>query len=260
MHDFTIYFRDCPPLFFQIDLTYLGQRYLHLLKQQVQDDPRPIFRDPQKYTMEHFQGLVARAQEVLGWDWCKGHYTLEVTTRLHKDIETYLARGYENIPEAHDEILHELHFCLHAIESGSQRSSWLQIEWYNDRGFKISAEEYPKKIKLEFGDLRLQNPYVGHHPLYLYEQRDSINVLQTCRFHDRVKPGINIVISSGGYSLDRDRYLDWWRTNAPEFLSRHSEKELLDWTGHPIIGRVLNLKDLETVVARPVLEFSHIEI
>lgn len=262
MLEFLLHFRDCPPLRCQIDDTSLGQRYHDLLRQQVADEPQAIFRDPQKYTMPYFLTLVDLAQKILGWNWHSPEYSLEVTTRLHKDIERYLAQGFESIPEEHDEILHELHFALHAIESGSRRNSWLQIEWFNDRGFPMSAAEFPGKIAMEFGDLRLQNPYVGHHPLYVYEQKDAINVAQTCRFHDFVKPGINLVIDhrAANYQLDADQYLSWWQDNAPEFMRQHGDRTLMAWTGHPIIGRVTNLNDLETVLSHPYLEFSHIKI
>lgn len=257
---FEVSFRNAPPLICQIVNTELGRRYYNLVREQWQADSAAIFRDPQKYTTEYFLRLVDQAHGQLGWDWRRDHYDLATTTRLHKDIEQYLADGFENIPAEHDEILHELHFALHAIESGSQRNSWLQIEWYNDNGFDITAHEYPRKLDLEFGDLRLQNPYVGHHPLYLYQQQDSINILQTCRFHDFVKPGINLVIERGNFvPLDWNRYINWFRTNCSDFIEKHGEDNLVKFTGHPIIGHVVNTSDLEIVVNKPYLEFESLE-
>lgn len=260
MKKFAVKFKNCPILECQLDDTSLAERYYELLKQQYTDDPQPIFRDQQKYTIEYFKQLVVQAQEILGWNWYRHHYDVDTTIRLHKDIEEYLAKGFDSIPEEHDEILHELHFALHSIESGSKRDNWLQIEWYNDRGFDISPEEYPAKCQLVFGDLRLQNPFVGHHPLFLYEQQDSINVAQTCKFHNFCKPGINIVINdSDKTKFNKSKYVDWFITNASEFVTTHGIKKILQFTGHPIVGRVLNLNDLRIVVAMPVIEFEYLK-
>ena len=259
MLTFAIKFHNAPELQYRLDNSELAHRYMKLLQTQYVNDPCPVFRDQQKYTQEHFNVLAQQAQKELGWDWIKPCYDLSTTTKLHKDLEQYLARGFENISEAHDELLHELHFCLHAIESGSKRNNWLQIEWYNDNGFEITADEYPARLNLEFGDLRLQNPYVGHHPLYLYQQKDIINVMQTCRLHDFVKPGMNLVINSEKNTLENNQYLNWFRQHGSDFLKQHSEEILLKFTGHPVIGHVINKQDLETVITMPVLEFEYLK-
>lgn len=260
MKQFIVKFQDQPELICQLDNTELADRYYNLLRQQYHDDPCAIFRDQQRYDIEYFHVLVSRAQQELGWNWRRPCYDLSVTTLLHKQLEQYLAQGYENIPEQHDELLHELHFALHALESGSQRDNWLQIEWYNDRGFSVSQDQYPAKLRLDFGDIRLQNPYVGHHPLYLYQQKDSVNISQTCRFHDFVKPGINLVIAHNDRDLqfDQTHYLAWFREHGAEFLQQHTESTLLKYTGHPVVGRVINLDDLQRVVDCPKLFFERL--
>jgi len=261
MHSFLVYFHGCEPLICNIDATELGNKYYKLLKRQYQTDPIPIFRDPQKYTLYYFKQLADRVCRELGWNWYRDCYDLTATTELHKDIEQYLANGFNNIPEQHDELLHEIHFCLHAIESGSKRNSWLQIEWFNDAGFNITKDQYPRKINMEFGDLRLQNPHVGHHPLFVWEQNDYTNIKQTCRFHDFVKPGINLVIEKNFNRIpfDQQRYVTWWQQHASEVVDIHGIDTILAWTGHPVIGRVENLETLEAVVNTTVLEFSHLE-
>lgn len=257
--DFEIKFADVPALQCQLHDTELARKYLNLLKDQYSQDPRPSFRDPQLYTLQHFKGLVEQAKTVLGWNWQRDAYDLATTTQLHKDIEQYLARGYANIPDAHNHLLDELHYCLHSIESGSRRNHWLQIEWFNDEGFAIDADEYPAKLSLEFGDLRLQNPYVGHHPLYLYEQRDSTNVNQTCRFHDFAKPGLNIVIVPDPTPRpDWKHYLTWFETHAKAFVQTHGIEKLKKFTGHPVIGSVVNKQDLQQLVNQPVIKFESI--
>ena len=135
----------------------------------------------------------------------------------------------------------------------------MQVEWYNDHGFEIQANEYPAKLNLEFGDLRLQNPYVGHHPLYLYQQQDSIDIQQTCRFHNFVKPGLNLVINHENKKFDIDQYLNWFRTHGADFLNTHGEEMLLKFTGHHVIGHVVKKNDLETVVSTPILEFEYLK-
>lgn len=255
--EFIVQFRNAPALTCRLHDTDLARKYYSLLKQQYVEDPHPLFRDQQKYTLEYFVQLVNRAERELGWNWHRDNYNLDTTTLLHKDIEQYLAQGFENIPEEHDEILHELHFALHAIENGSKRNSWLQIEWYNNAGFFMSEDEYPAKLKPEFGDIRLQNPYVGHHPLYVYEQKDTHNILQTCKFHDFVKPGINLVINSETeYKFEQEKYVSWFETHAPDFVKLHSIEKLCKFTGHPVVGSVVNKKDLEIVVAMPIIEFE----
>lgn len=259
--DFEVKFSGVPAIQCELYDTELAERYLTLLKTQYNKDPSPIFRDPHKYTLSYFTQLVQQAKEQLGWNWHREIYDIPTTTLLHKDIEKYLAQGYENIPEEHDYILNELHFCLHAIESGSKRNNWLQIEWFDDSGFDIDENQYPAKLFLEFGDLRLQNPYVGHHPLFLYEQQDSSNVNQTCRFHDYVKPGINIVTvihPPTKKEFNWNSYLSWFEKHASDFVKSKGMKTLKKFTGHPVIGSVKNKNDLETLIQQPVIEFKSI--
>jgi hypothetical protein len=259
MNQFIVQFKNCPPLYCELHNTELANKYYHLLKNQYQFDTNPIFRDPQKYTLQYFSVLASEAKSKLGWDWVQPVYTVDITTKLHKDLETFLQDGFSQIPAEHDHLIHELHYALHAIESGSKRNHWLQIEWFNDNGFDLPADQYPGKLNLEFGDLRLQNPYVGHHPLFVYEQKDKSNIVQTCKFHDFVKPGINLVVKQTSNSLfDWKSYLNWFEINSPEFMLLHGKETLKKFTGHPVIGKVINITDLETVVARPVLEFDKI--
>jgi hypothetical protein len=254
-----IVFRDCPPLDILLDNTPLAQQWLNLIYQNYLQDPVAIFRDPPRYTVTYLKQLASEAAQRLGWEWNLDDLSLSSTTSMHKDIEKFLAQGYHNIPEEFDELLNEIHFCLHAVESGSSRSSWLQVEWFNDHGFPISAGDYPGKLGLEFGDIRLQNPYVGHHPLYLYEQNDHIDVMQTCRFHDLAKPGVCIVVARGNnYTFDWAKYLDWFEYHAPEFVDQHGLKNLIAYTGHPVVGRVTNTDDLEQCLQKDYLEFERL--
>jgi hypothetical protein len=259
--EFLLHFKNVRPLHCIINNTDLGQQYFELVQSQWNQSQTAVFRDPQQYTLGYFRTLAVRAQHELGWDWHRDHYTLDQTVILHKDLEQYLAQGFENIPEQYDELLHELHFALHAIESGSQRNSWLQIEWFNDHGFDLPEDQYPAKLRLEFGDIRLQNPHVGHHPLYLYEQNDYHNIAQTCRMHDFVKPGINLVIQNDCRAqFDWNHYINWFQTHAPTtWLEQLSESTLRNYTGHPVVGKVQNLDALQQAIDMPYLEFDRFE-
>jgi hypothetical protein len=255
-----ILFKNCPALVLELDSTPLAQRWKQLCKATYLQDPFPIFRDPQKYTVEFLKKLAQTASLELGWNWDTNDLSLQSTTRMHKDIEQFLSAGFQNIPEQYDQLLHDIHFCLHSVESGSKRSSWLQIEWFNDAGFPIVADEYPAKIKLEFGDIRLQNPYVGHHPLFLYEQLDHANILQTCRFHDLCRPGLCIVVDQNQYknNFDWERYLTWFVNNGKEFVEKVGIDALIKYTGHPVIGHIVNVHDLNFCLEQDYLEFDKI--
>lgn len=253
-----IVFRDCPPLNVQVN-PGLGRRWLALVESTYTKDPQAIFRDPQKYTTELLAKLASEANQRLGWNWDTTDLSVAATTLMHKDIEEFLAQGFENIPEEFDQLLHDIHFCLHSVESGSKRNSWLQVEWFNDSGFSITADEYPGRLNTRFGDIRLQNPYVGHHPLYLFQQRDSINIMQTCRFHDFVKPGICIVVQPETNNLCLSEYIKWFQQHSPEFIDQHSLENLVKFTGHPVVGRITNLEDLQYCVQKEYLEFDRLE-
>jgi hypothetical protein len=258
MIDYSIKFKNLPQLDILLDNTLVTSQYKELLKSNYQRE-FPLFRDQQKYTVDYLKELASKTKQLLGWDWDREQYTLAETTLMHKDIERYLANGFNSITNEHDQLCHELHFCLHAVESNSTRDGWLQIEWFNDDRLPLPELLYPKKLNLEFGDIRLQNPHVGHHPLYLFQQNDYTNIMQTCKFHNYIKPGINIVtVSEPIKEFNANRYLIWFKARCPEFVELHGEQAILNYTGHPIIGKVVNLDDLVTVSTAPILELESI--
>lgn len=259
-----IIFRDCPSLELDIDDTPVARRWRDLFVSNVQRQPRPVFRDPNRYSPEYLSELAAQANKELGWTWNTQDLSIGNTTLMHKDIEDFLAKGFTAIPAQYDELLTEIHFCLHVVQSETRRGSWLQIEWFNDDCAPISADEYPAKIGLEFGDLRLLNPYVGHIPTMLYNQHDHTNVAQTCKFHDLIRPGICfVVIQHKGYTADTfpwNQYLDWFRRHAPDWLEQQGEDNLIKFTGDPVIGRIKNLNDLEYCLQLPYLDIDRVEL
>lgn len=254
-----IKFKNHNPLVLNIDDSDLGQKYCDLVKQNYAQS-QPIFRDRPKYTVEYMLELAQQAKAKLNWEWSFDHYDVSITALLHKDIERLLKNGFSAIPEELDDLIHELHYCLHIVQDdrpNKRRGGWLQIEWYNDNGFSLIGTELFRQ-ELKFGDIRLQNPYVGHGPLQIYLEKDFINVAQTCKFHDFVKPGINISIGNITV-VDPLIVLESFKNNCPEFVDLHTEEKILSYTGHPVIGTVENLIDLRAVKDAPVLELEYIE-
>lgn len=211
----------------------------------------PIFRDQKKYTVDYLRELALEAKNKLNWD-CETEFSsINDTVKLHKCLETTLAAGFSSIAEVHDNLIHELHFCLHKVEYidfnlvNSSRK-FLQIEWFNNDGFDLD-EQFKHKLHIEFGDIRLQNPFVGHIPLQIFDQNDTSNIMQTCKFHNFVRPGLYIHSKHEIHNFNLSEYISWWKTYAPEFVKYHSMEKILHYTGHPVIGNVINLNDLEII-------------
>jgi hypothetical protein len=125
----------------------------------------------------------------------------------------------------------------------------------------LLPDDFNFKSKLEFGDVKLQNPYVGHNPLFVYQQNDYTSISQTCKFHDLVRPGINLVIKK--YEIENfsmDECLQWFSTHGPEFVNRHGIEKIKHYVGLPVIGRVLNLDILEQIANAPKLTFEYIKV
>ena len=157
MTDILVKYTGFDPLEIELDNNSLRESYLALVKKNSL--VQPISRDPQSYSISRLKELGQQAQDRLGWNWVYDEYTMDITTQLHKDIETYLARGFQNIPEEFDELLHELHYALHAIQGGRNRGDWIQVEWFNDDGIPM-PNDLTFTTELKFGDVKLQNPYV----------------------------------------------------------------------------------------------------
>lgn len=269
MSDITVIFTNQPAIHIDLYPTTAAQQWKQLFTINYQRK-FPIFRDMQKYTWEYLEQLIEQANQTCGWNYTSRVETLEDTVALHKNIETTLAKGYINIPESWDHLLDELHFALHKIEHGRMthrphRGNFLQIEWFND-DFVPLPDDFEFSDQFRFGSLRLQNAYVGHPPTMIYQQNDHTNVFQTCRFHDRIKPGLHIMTSrprTDGQPREfvYEDYYQWWHTNAPDFVAQHGWERIMYYSGYPLIGHVVNVDDLETVNNHPeVLELQEVII
>jgi hypothetical protein len=257
----TVNFSQQPPLHIAIDHNAVGRRYFELVKSNYQRS-RPIFRDELKYTTEYMHKLAHQAKQIFRWNWDQvDDFASGIGAQLHKDLEVLLANGFANIPEEHDELIHELHYCLHLIQHGQdhrkQRQGWFQIEWYNDEGFDLDSD-FEFSPELRVGQVRLQNPFVGHGPWQLWVEQDFINISQTCKFHTFVKPGFNIAHSDKTFT-EFDQLIEKIKIHAPEFVELHGVEKIRHYTGHPVIGQVTNVDDLLQVKRAPLLTLESLE-
>jgi hypothetical protein len=256
MIDILVKYHGFPALEIELAQNSLRDAYKNLVKQNSQHIA--ISRDPCRYTFDYFKSLAEQAKTVLGWDWISDTYDLATTVRLHKDIETYLEQGFENIPEEHDFLCHELHYALHAMQGENTRGNWIQVEWFND-DFIPMVDDLEFTNNLEFGDVKLQNAYVGHDPAFLFMQQDFSKISQTCKFHDIVRPGINIMIKPYSFAPGK-YYLETLKNHAPEWFELHGAEKILRYTGWPRVGRVLNLDVLASIADSPVFVLEKVEV
>ena len=263
----TIYleFKNQPKLILDIDDTTVGWQYFNLVKNQYTEG-MPIFRDKINYTLEYFDYLVKMANKKLNTNWHFEIYDLPTTVLIHKTIEQLIGvktTGFSNVSSEFDDLLHELHYCLHEIQHSkinhNQRTGFMQVEWFTDNGIPLD-ENFTFNQKIELGDLRLQNPYVGHGPHRIYLDNDHTNIFQTCRFHDLIRPGIVICLSSFDHSfISSQEYKEYFSTNAPDFVNYHGMETIMKYSGHPVIGKVRNIDDLIKIKQAIPLEFESLQ-
>ena len=253
----NVNFARCPTIKISVDPTDIGIQYFNLVKENYNRE-QPIYRDINKYTFDYLKSLAVEASEVLGWDWIVDNYTIENKAIFHKDIELLLGNtGFDQIPHEYDNLLHELHYGLHVykLDKNQKRGGWLQIEWYNDDGFELDYS-FEFQPELKFGDIKLQNPFVGHGPLQMYYEQDFINISQTCKFQTFVKPGINISTDRFEKITFKDKIIELFQLHDPDFVELHGVEKIKHYTGYPVIGRVINLNDLYACLKTHILELD----
>ena len=260
-YDFAVKFQNSPELYVRLHDSDLARDWLYLFYLNYQREI-PLFRDQGSYSLSRMKQLAYQCKHVLGWDWIHNDYDdFEVTTSMHKDLEQYLAKGFSGVPSEHDSLLHELHICLHSTQQRNLRTT-MQLEWFNDDGFSLEGYDFKFSHDSTLGSIWLQNPYVGHPPDWIWQQNDHINVWQTCRFHDFVRPGL--VINMLGSleptikQFNHQAYLDWWNTTASDFVKHHGVDKMLANTGHPVIGQIVNNKALLPLQHMATLKFEYI--
>ena len=250
MPTIIVKFVDHTELELSIDNNSVGQKYFNLVRDNYKNQ-KPIHRDRPKYTVEYMLNLAEKAKNLLGWEWEAQSYSIKNTKLLHKDLEILLGKvGFSDVSAEHDELFHELHFCLHNIQflnKNNARRGWLQIEWYNNSMLPLD-EDFNFITDLKFGDIKLQNPFVGHGPLQVYVEQDFTNISQTCKFHNIIRPGINIVIEDFPIFQNSKHLIEIFKKFDPIFVSQHGEDKILKYTGYPVVGKIINLDTLEQIV------------
>jgi len=256
MPNIQVKFKDRPELNLSIEDTSVGRKFTKLIEATYRRHPT-IYRDVLKYTPEYMRELSQQAKQEFGWTWDEHEdINIGIAPSLHKNLETLLATGFSQITEQQDELIHELHYCLHLTQFGTQdRTSWLQLEYHLPVGFPLNPD-FKFKRSFDFGDVKLINPYVGHGPLQLFQEQDGINISQTCKFHNFIKAGINIAQTDYPEFTDFEALIKFFWAHDPDFVEEHGVEKIIHYTGYPVVGRVTNLNDLHAVVNSGILEFE----
>lgn len=246
----SVKFFHHPDIEIQVDDTETGRLYFDLTQEQNRQQ-KPFYKDTRVYTPEYMISLAHRAREAFGWSWFSDSYDTSITAQLHKDLENSVGKlGFDQIPQEYDDLLYDLHHCLHAIQHGKvnpERQDNFQIEWLTDVSLPLPAS-FEFKETSNFGDLILINPYVGHNPLQVYRENDFAQLETTCRFHDKIKPGIVI---SPGVAVTKDAIVGKFKQMDPEFVAQHSEEKIRYYAGVSVIGRVTDVDLFRTIRQSP---------
>ena len=256
---FLVKFKNFDELICNINNTSVGRRYYNLAKENYQQQ-FPVYRDRLRFTRQYLSELAEQVNQHFGWSWDTNNLDLSNTAIMHKDIEQLVGDNFEHVPEHLDDVVHDLHLGLHLLQDNIQpsRLGWLQVEWYNDSGFTSTDIEFSRSMNK--GDLKLQNPFVGHGPLQIYLEKDYTNISQTCKFHTFVKPGINIATLDYAEFTNTDDLLQKFQQHDPAFVEQHGTDKILEYIGYPIIGRVENIDLLEQLIDhKELLELDSIE-
>lgn len=247
-----IKFHGHPAVEIAINNTETGRAYFDISKKQHQLQA-PFFRDTRDYTADYMIQLAHQAKKAFGWDWLSDSYDTSITTNLHKDLENSIGKlGFAEIPAKYDDLLYDLHHCLHAIQFGKThpgREDNLQIEWLTDNSIPLPTSfEFQESSK--FGDLILINPYVGHNPLQIYQENDFTSLSTTCKFPDVIKPG---VVLSSGVKCTKDAILKKFKEIDPEFVKLHSEDKIRYYSGEAVVGHTIDVNLLKQIKQSPAL-------
>jgi hypothetical protein len=264
MSQINIQFKDAPVLEVLLNKDKSCELFLKIFKNNLANK-LPIFRDPASYTKEYLRELSIKLKKMLGWNWMSDSYSIDHTVEFHKDLENFLEKeeSFKNLPGPIQHLLHETHFCIHAIQYKNDKwphGADIQIEWFNN-DYEILPEDAVFKIQPEFGDVFMQNPYVGHGPFMCWLQNDYKNISRTCTYHDRIKPGLRINLTPKDKQLfDWKEYENWWRTNCKEFVEKETYDRIKKYTGTPILGKVKNIDILTEIIKIEILKIDKVEV
>ena len=259
-------FKNQTELLLLIDDTTAGQEYYKLAKSNYEKQ-FPIYVDQtkqltSKYTFEYIVSTAIKAKDIFKVDFIKDSYDSTDANVLYDDINKLLSSiDFKDIEEMHDDLLYELHQCLplilHSTQGLSARGGRLEIRWNNDDIVPL-PDDFEFSNKLKFGDIRLQ-PFFSKSPIDIYLTKDFKNI-DSCKFHDSIKPGMNILLNSYPRFYNIDDLIVEFQQHDPDFVKNHGAEKIRKYTGYPIIGKVENLVDLQRLtLVSSTLELEYLK-
>lgn len=262
MRTVNVYFKNFDPLQIELINHPVADKFINLVKNHYTNYP-VVFRDNLKYNMTYFEQLAKEANSKLGWKWKTENITEPDTVVMHKDLESALndEGDFSVIPEHLDNLIHELHYCLHRVRfnESNNRSGHFQIEWFTNNFVELDSD-FTFSNTVNFGDLILQNPFVGHNPLKCYYDNDYENITRTCRIPNRIKSGIVLVSTESIPCPNFDDYFNWWHTKGKDFVDAVGYDTIVKYTGEGKIGEVTNKDLFASIISCPdILTFEKLE-
>jgi len=262
MKRINIYFKEFDPIEVELINHTVADKFFYLANKHYIEYPI-VFRDPLKYTYDYLEKLIVEANEKLHWNCKTQNLTEEDIIDIHKNLENTLndEGDFRSIPEEFDNLIHEFHYCLHRIQHKDKpnRIGYFQIEWFNNE-FIPMDNDFSFTNNLKFGDIILQNPFVGHNPLHCYHDDDYTNIDRTCKIPCRIKSGIIMYTIPKAKEIDYNHYYEWWDTRGKSVLDKVGYDTILRFTGEGKIGEVINKDTLREIIETPnILEFDKLE-
>jgi len=262
MYKINVYFENHDPISIHLIDHPVAEKFFYLSRKHYQNHP-VVFRDNIKYTMKYFEKLAAEANDKLNWNWKTKNITSVDTIVMHEDLEKVLndEGDFSVIPEHLDNLIHELHYCLHNIQfkENPSRSGHFQIEWFTNKYLDID-DDFRFTTDIGFGDLILQNPFVGHNPLRCYTDNDFDDITRTCKIPVRIKSGIVIATFNKLELDDPAHYYEWWHTKGKAVVDQVGYSTILKYTGEGKIGEVTNKENLLKILqSTDILIFDKLE-
>ena len=245
-----IYMKDMPAMSVSVNNTETGRSYYYSTKTQY-NKSFPYYKDNKIWTVQKLYELAKQVKSKMEWDWAKDDYSEHTLAMLHKDLEKTVGTfGFDDVSAEDKDLLYEIHHCLHAIthnKINESRSCNFQIEWLED------IDTLPLPSSFEFceyvsrGDLILINPYVGHNPLQVYMENDTIDFSSTVKFHDIIRPAV--VLSSFNHNITKDEIVQWFKKHDTQFVNKVGEEKVRYYSGSAILGKVDDIEIFNKIMS-----------